>query len=60
MAIDILKERCMGCSACVIICPVKAITWSKDKNGFSMPRVDYEKCIHCGKCERTCPVIMVS
>ncbi|MBS7159006.1 MAG: 4Fe-4S binding protein, partial [Collinsella sp.] len=25
MAIDILKERCMGCSACVIICPVKAI-----------------------------------
>lgn len=57
MAIDILKERCMGCSACVIICPVKAITWSKDKNGFSMPRVDYEKCIHCGKCERTCPVM---
>lgn len=57
MAIDILKERCVGCSACVIICPVKAITWSKDKNGFSMPRVDYEKCIHCGKCESTCPVI---
>lgn len=46
------KNKCIGCGACVGICPVEAI--SMDDEGKS--QIDTEKCIKCGACEATCPV----
>ena len=28
------KIRCVGCSACVAICPTKALQWQTDEKGF--------------------------
>lgn len=57
MSIDIIKENCVGCSACVMVCPTEAIIWSSDQNGFKIPQINYEKCIQCNKCNKVCPVI---
>ncbi len=48
-------NQCTGCCACVSICPVNAISISKDVHGFITPHIDTEKCIQCGKCRMTCP-----
>ena len=49
------NELCCGCGSCVNVCPVKAISYSKDKFGFVVPNVDLEKCVSCGKCVKVCP-----
>lgn len=46
------KDKCIGCGACVGLCPVGAI--SMDDAGKS--EIDTAKCIKCGACEATCPV----
>lgn len=51
------KKDCCGCTACMSICPVKAITMKEDEEGFLYPVVDTEKCVNCGLCEKTCPII---
>jgi len=51
------KRKCMGCSACMNICPVGAIEMHEDKEGFKRPVINQEKCINCGACRRTCPVL---
>lgn len=45
------KNLCIGCGACVGICPVGAITM---ENGVA--KIDYSKCIKCLACESLCPV----
>jgi len=51
-------EKCVGCMACVNICPEKCIISEEDKKtGFLSPKVIMENCIDCGLCQRTCPVI---
>ncbi|KAF0133197.1 MAG: RnfABCDGE type electron transport complex subunit B [Candidatus Saganbacteria bacterium] len=42
---------CLGFGDCVLVCPVDAITMSKD----GLPVVDIKKCIACGKCLKECP-----
>lgn len=49
------EEACCGCTACSNICPVNAISISKDVNGFAFPQIDKKKCIDCGACDRVCP-----
>lgn len=51
------KKDCCGCSACMNICPVNAISMKADSQGFLYPDVKNEICINCGKCEAVCPVI---
>ena len=46
------KNKCIGCGACVGMCPVGAISF--DSNGLA--EIDPAKCIKCGSCEATCPV----
>lgn len=49
---------CKGCGLCIEQCPVKALSWSKDKLNFisrPMPEVNLEKCIACGICQQVCP-----
>lgn len=51
------KTNCCGCTACMNICPKKAISMIEDKEGFLYPKVDKKKCINCGLCEKICPII---
>ena len=49
------KQKCSGCKACANACPVDAISFELDREGFWYPIVNSEKCINCGKCEKVCP-----
>ena len=44
------EEKCKGCTACVKVCPVNAISGEKKKPH----RIDSAKCIKCGECVNTC------
>ncbi len=48
------KKDCFNCGACMVLCPVKAITMKKDECGYYFPYIDDEKCISCGKCKKNC------
>jgi len=48
---------CCGCSACVQVCPRRAIAMQVDAEGFAYPSVDNSTCNFCGLCERVCPVL---
>lgn len=52
---EIKKERCCGCAACMHVCPVGAITWTRNREGFGEPVIDDHKCIDCGLCRKVCP-----
>lgn len=41
---------------CGDICPVGAIRFIVDNQGFWYPDVDEDKCIGCGLCEKRCPM----
>lgn len=51
------KEDCVGCNACVQLCPALCISMKEDEQGFLYPVVDTERCIDCHLCEKVCPVI---
>lgn len=51
----ISKIECTGCKMCADVCPVGAISYRTDREGFWYPNVDYNKCIFCKKCISTCP-----
>ncbi len=48
------KEYCTGCGVCGAVCPVKAIEYSYDEEGFLAPQIDQNKCVNCGKCVEHC------
>lgn len=52
---SIKKIDCTGCKMCKDVCPVDAISYKTDQEGFWYPKVDYNKCIQCGTCVKTCP-----
>ena len=54
------KEKCCGCEACVVSCPIKCISMVEDEEGFLYPRIDNTKCIECNNCRNHCPVIRVT
>ena len=54
MAMIVDKETCVGCGACVAICPVGAISL-EDK-----ACIDADSCIGCGACVNACPVGAIS
>lgn len=51
MAVKIDKETCIGCGACVDVCPVTALSMEDGK-----AHCDEGTCIDCGACISTCPV----
>ena len=53
---NICKGECSGCGLCVAICPVEAISFKPDKEGFLHPEVDSLCCTGCSLCQRLCPV----
>jgi formate hydrogenlyase subunit 6/NADH:ubiquinone oxidoreductase subunit I len=46
-----ISEACTGCTACVKVCPVNAI--SGVRKGRHV--IDASRCIECGACGRVCP-----
>jgi electron transport complex protein RnfB len=46
-----ISQTCTGCTACINICPVKAITGQR----HSLHVIDAAICIDCGACGRLCP-----
>jgi ferredoxin len=55
MAVKIDKETCIGCGACVDVCPVNALSMVDGK-----AECDESACIDCGACIATCPVQAIS
>lgn len=45
----ISQKKCASCGCCLVICPVKAISWQGSK-AF----IEQEKCIGCGECLCAC------
>lgn len=54
------ETLCTGCTACKSICPVKAISMIRNKEGFLYPIIDMEKCVGCGLCDKVCPEQSIS
>jgi len=57
----IIAEPCVGVcdTACVEVCPVDCIHFTKDKDIGAEAKAegfDPEECIDCGACEPECPV----
>lgn len=55
-----IGKECCGCKMCGDLCPVGAIRFTTDREGFWYPRVDDDKCVQCGLCVKKCPVINVT
>ncbi len=48
--INLEREKCIDCGACVSLCPVGALVMKNFEFG-----VEEEKCILCGRCINSCP-----
>ncbi len=44
------EELCIGCGACIDVCPEQAIDM-----GMDAVVIDRQKCTGCGSCEVECP-----
>lgn len=49
-----ISEKCVGCGKCEKVCPVLAISMSKNSEGKDAAQVDHEICLGCGVCVRSC------
>lgn len=47
-----IRDTCIGCTACVKVCPVEAITGEQKEVHHINPGI----CIDCGACTYVCPV----
>ncbi len=56
MPVKVEVETCIGCGACVGVCPVTAL----DLNAEGKAVCDEGICIDCGACVGTCPVSAIS
>jgi len=49
-----ITSKCIGCHACKIFCPQKAIYY-----GVRKMEIDQEKCVQCGTCFNECPISVI-
>ncbi len=52
MPVKVIKDSCIGCTACVSVCPTQALEMEDD--GKAVCKED--ACIDCGVCIASCPV----
>lgn len=53
--IQVNKSRCVGCNACVRVCPTEDANVAEiDQDGELKITIDDEKCIKCGGCIKAC------
>jgi uncharacterized Fe-S center protein len=50
-----ITDQCVGCHACKVFCPEKAIFFGERKMA-----IDQEKCVQCGTCYEECPICVIS
>lgn len=50
------KENCVGCGACLAVCPMNCISLKADHEGFLYPYVNNESCVKCQRCVKVCPL----
>jgi ferredoxin len=50
-----ITNKCIGCHACKIFCPQKAIYYGERKM-----EIDQAKCVQCGTCYNECPICVIS
>jgi len=48
--IKVIKEKCVGCGACIKACPFGAVTLES-----KIAVIDLDKCTLCGACKEACP-----
>lgn len=48
--------KCCGCSACIAACPVNAIRFEPNKEGYKYPVITKELCVNCMRCIKVCPL----
>ncbi len=56
---NINEDDCVGCSKCVEVCPVEAISMvsaNTPNQKMKVAKLNEEHCIGCGVCERVCKV----
>ena len=56
MPVVVNKDICIGCGACVGVCPVGALELTDEGQANSNPDI----CIDCGACMGTCPMEAIS
>lgn len=49
-------KQCMGCKACVYICPKQCIKIGINERGFEELQINSSECIECGLCEKICQI----
>ena len=50
-------ENCMGCGACVSVCPVAAVSLKEAFDGVYRSVVDAKRCVNCGRCREVCAAL---
>jgi ferredoxin len=50
-----ITSKCVGCHACKVFCPQKAIFYGERKM-----EIDQKKCTQCGTCYNECPISVIS
>lgn len=50
-----IEKPCVGCGACVDVCPTSALQLQHNKDGFYEPVIFNDKCVNCSKCVKVCP-----
>ncbi len=51
------NENCIGCTACSLVCPARAIEWRdhiKDGKGTRVMIAHLDECHYCGQCSANC------
>lgn len=51
-----IDDKCIGCTACVNVCPTDAITGDRK----ALHVINMNVCIDCGSCARICPVTAIA
>jgi Fe-S-cluster-containing hydrogenase component 2 len=50
-----ITNKCIGCHACKVFCPQKAIYYGERKM-----EIDQDKCVQCGTCYNECPILYIA